>query len=268
MNEVTIYKSGLQLRREAEANSEMLAKFEPVERAVFLASTKKTIREYGEQELGAALIDSLKWIAKDIGYKSATQEDAQYLLARTMQILRLYYADMTLQDFRMAFELACTGELDEYLPRDRFGQPDKSHYQNFNAEYIGKIMKAYKARRRAILSKVKYPKQELRDRGEERRIAALAKADLRACYLEYKYRGRMPYCSSICKLIFLNLLASVGLADRYEIAGEEQRALIAGKIGSVAGSRVHGYSDTARAFALKRAFDEMIEDEIQIGDYI
>lgn len=268
MNEMTIYKSGLQLRREAAANPEMLARFEPVERAVFLASVERTVGEYDEQELGEALIQSLKWIAKDIGYKSATQEDAQYLLARTMQLLRLYYSDMTLQDFRMAFELACTGELDDYLPKDRFGQPDKSHYQSFNAEYIGKIMKAYKARRRGILSKVKYPKQESRDREEEQRIAELAKADLRACYLEYKYRGRMPYCSSICKLIYLNLLASVGLADRYEIAGEEQRALIAGKIGSVAGSRVHGHSDTARAFALKRAFDEMVTDEIQIGDYI
>lgn len=268
MNAVTVYKSGLQLRREAAGNPELLAKFEPVERAVFLASVNRTIAEYSEPELGAALIDCLKWIAKDIGYKSATQADAQYLLARTMQILRLYYADFTLQDFQMAFEMACTGELDEYLPRDRFGQPDKSHYQNFNAEYIGKIMNAYRARRRVILSKVKYPKQEERDEAEERRVADLAKEDLRAYFLEYKYTGRMPHCSSVCKLIFLNLLADVGLADRYEVALTEQERLVMGKIGSIAGSRVRGADDVARSLALMRAFDVMIAEEIQIKDYI
>lgn len=33
---------------------------------------------------------------------------------------------MTLADIKLAFELATTGELDDYLPKDSQGNPDKS----------------------------------------------------------------------------------------------------------------------------------------------
>lgn len=70
-----------------------------------------------------------------------------------MDILKRYYSDMTLADIKMAFELATTGELDEYLPKDKQGNPDKNHYQQFNADYFAKILKAYKQKQTDVIDK-------------------------------------------------------------------------------------------------------------------
>lgn len=268
MNEVTIYRSGIELRREVPI--EALAKLPPVEKAVFIASTAKAVREYTDGELTAALVDCIKWIAKDIGYKSATQADAQYLLVRTVQLLKLYYSELTLEDFRMAFEMACTGELDDYLPKDKFGQPDRSHYQNFNAEYVGKILNAYKRKRAQVLRAVPLPKPEYRDYEEEKAIASEATAGLRDAFLQYKYRGKMPILSSIQSIVYLQLLASAGLCEPYEVSAGEQAAIFSGLVSRLVGKTKDDMEKMAilRRMAIRRVFDEMLAEEIQINDYI
>lgn len=269
MNAITIYKSDIELRREIKP--EALVSLTTVERAVFTASTSKTIAEYTDGELTKDLIDCLKWIAKDIGYKSASQEEAAYLLVRAVQILKGYYSQLTLDEFRMAFEMLCAGELDEFLPKDKYGQPDRSHYQSFNAEYIGKVLKAYVNRRTIILRKVKLPMQkEERNMEEEKMIEGKIKEELKNNFLEYKYRGRMPYLTNIQQVVYLQMLGRVGLCDEYKVSEGEQATIFSGLFAKLSGKRMDGYerTDALRRMALKRVFDTIIAEEMQISDYL
>lgn len=72
---------------------------------------------------------------------------------------------MTLADIKLAFELATTGELDDYLPKDSQGNPDKKHYQQFNADYFAKILNAYRRKQNGVIHKaykaLPEPKKEL-----------------------------------------------------------------------------------------------------------
>lgn len=72
---------------------------------------------------------------------------------------------MTLADIKLAFELATTGELDDYLPKDSQGNPDRKHYQQFNADYFAKILNAYRRKQNGVIHKaykaVPEPKKEL-----------------------------------------------------------------------------------------------------------
>lgn len=281
--------SAVVMRREMAKNPAVMEALRPVERAVFLASTDKPISDYTGGELSAELSVALKWICKDVGYRASDESDRQYLIIRTAEILKRYYPTLTLKDFRMAFEMTITGELDDYLPKGRDGQPDRNHYQQFNAEYVCKILGAYKAYRRGILQKaystiprpdVKPERQEMEFyRGQTRRNCVRA-------FLEYKYRGRMPQLTPIAEMLYYDLLASVGLADAVEITLADQNEIWRqtindyarrGYLGDVrrlkeSGTRdpelEHGSFVLARRKALKRAFAWIAEQEIQITDYI
>ena len=152
---VTIYKpkSAVVVRREMAKIPAVMDALGPVERSVFLASTDKTIAEYDANELSIELAKALKWIAKDVGYRATDESERGYLVVRVAEILKRYYDGLTMRDFKMAFEMSITGELDDYLPKNRDGQADRGHYQQFNAEYVCKILNAYKYRRAAVLKK-------------------------------------------------------------------------------------------------------------------
>ena len=288
---ITIYKPNraVEARREMSRFPEVVNSLQPAERAVFLASIARTVSEYSGAELAGELKGALKWIAKDIGYRESDESEMQYLVIRTAEILKRYYGDFSLKDFRMAFEMSLTGELDEFLPKGRDGQPDRGHYQQFNAEYICKILNAYKAKRGLIVRKVgeRVPKKEETVSEEEKKIY---RDDSRqrciGAFLEYKYRGRLPEMSPIAEILYYDILANVGLAEDVEIGIEEQREVFARTMSYYAGRnsvwemqrlKKEGLKSKeieldsfilARRKALERAMDWMIENEIQIKDYI
>ena len=123
-----VKKSAVMIRRELIGNADVMGALTPVERAVFLASTAMTIAEITPSELANELRTALKWICKDVGYRIQDEADSQYLVIRTTEILKRYYSNLTLKDFRMAFEMSITGQLDEFLPRNRDGKADRGHY--------------------------------------------------------------------------------------------------------------------------------------------
>jgi len=198
----------------------------PVERAVLLSAADKTIAEYSGGELASELRDALQWIAKDIGYRVADQGDWQYLVVRTAEILKRYYPGLTLKDFRMAFEMSITGELDDFLPKGRDGQPDRNHYQQFNADYICKILNAYKQRRNGVIRKareaVPQPEPE-RDYESERKYHKLACQDLLNVAEYYRQFRKLPDISPIAEMLYYNILAGVGIAPKIEITEQEQK---------------------------------------------
>lgn len=213
------------IRREMAKNPAVIGALDPVERAVFLASTAKTIAEYNGTELSAELAVALQWICKDVGYKVTDEADRQYIVLRTAEILKRYYPRLTLKDVKMAFEMSITGQLDDYLPRTRDGRADRGHYQQFNAEYVCKILDAYKARRGAVLKKayeaVETPEPQTPDgmKDEYRRAAV---AELCGHFESFKQSGVLN-TSAMTDIVFYNILSEYGLAVPVIVTPDEQK---------------------------------------------
>lgn len=281
--------TAIAIRRAIAQTPAIVEKLEPIERSVFLASTAKVAQEYDDAELIAVMADTLKWIAKDIGIRDTESPNWKITIVRFGQILKRYYPLFSVKDIRMAFELMVTGELNDYLPKDRFGNPDKEHYQMFNADYFCKILNAYRVYRKAVINKAveMVPKPvKQRNEAEERFYRNQTRKDIIAAFLFFKYRGYMPKLSPILEMLAYQDLAMVGLAEPFDVTPQEQQIILRRTLfeltqrqmigdkkrveqqGINAPDIQHGAYRLARLKALKRTFAEMVAEEIQITDYI
>lgn len=289
---VTIYKpkSAVAIRREMAAIPAVMGALGPIEKAVFLASTAKTVAEHDDRELAAELAKALRFIAKDVGYRDTDENERGYLVVRVCEILKRYYGGLTIKDFKMAFEMSITGELDEYLPKGRDGQADRGHYQQFNAEYVCKILNAYKYRRAAVLKKANdaMPPEPEKPITPERakELRNQTKRDCIKAFEQFKANGYMPVMSPIGEMLYYELLADAGLAPRIVVTIDEQKQILQRTINQLARRGMvgdmrrleqagpgapelqHGAFTIARQKALKGAFTKMVADGINITDYI
>ena len=277
------------MRRQMLNVPAVMTALEPVEKSVFLASTAKTIEEYSGIELSNELGKVLKYIAKDVGYRDTDENERGYLIIRVGEILKRYYSNLTMKDFRMAFEMSITGELDDYLPKGRDGQADRGHYQQFNAEYVCKILNAYKAKRAYILKKANeaMPKPEPeRDMDAARIYGQSVREELCRAYDSFRETERMPEMSPIAEMLYYQLLAKAGFAPEIVVTQNEQNAILQrtinqlalkGNIGEMnqlkqagpdAPELQYGAYSLARKKALQLAFERMVADGIEIRDYI
>ena len=289
---VTIFnqKPAVVARREMAKNPAVMDALGPVERSVFLASTDKTIAEYNANELSIELAKALKWIAKDVGYRVTDESERGYLVVRVAEILKRYYDGLTMRDFKMAFEMSITGELDEYLPKGRDGQADRGHYQQFNAEYVCKILNAYRFRRAAILKKANdampsEPDSQISPE-ESKQLHNVTISECVKAFEHFKENGYMPEISPIAEMLYYKLLSDAGLAREIEVTIDEQKVILQrtinefarnGMVGDVrrlqeAGTDApeleHGSFVLARRKALKDTFARMVDEGININDYI
>ena len=283
-NELTLFP-----RAQLARMPEVVKSLERDERLILGASLKQPVSTYEFPALLAELAKIIDWIARDIGYRIQGEDDRQYIIVRTGQLLKRYYDNLSVEDFRLAFEMAVAGELDTYLPRDWRGNADARHYQQFSAEYVCKILNAYKVKRGMALRKAEAagPKKENgvpeKDQMENaRRI----RAELAWCWLHYKYRGWFPNLSPIQEMRFYDILAGVGLADEIEVTEAERKAVLTkalmhyagqGMIGDMTRLKKEGTdadelkgeaARLARKTALFRALKEIVEEDIRLTDYI
>lgn len=290
-NGVTIYKpkTAVQIRREMAGVPVIMAALDPLEKAVFLASTAKTFTEYDAKELIADLTKALKFIFKDTGYKNTDEKELGYLVVRVSEILKRYYGSLTLKDFRMAFEMSLTGELDDYLPKGRDGQADRGHYQQFNAEYVCKILNAYKGRRAWVLKKANdakpLPQRDI-DEKTARHYRNTTKKGCIDAYEFFRENGRMPEMSPIAEMLYYNELADAGLAPEIVVTVEEQKAIFTrtineyarrGMVGDMRRLQENGTDapelqpgafTLARRKTLKATFEALAANDIKLTDYI
>ena len=267
----------------------IMSVLDPLEKAVFLASTAKPFAEYDAKELSVELAKALKFIFKDIGYRNGDDSETGYLIVRIVEILKRYYGTLTIKDFRMAFEMTITGQLDDFLPKGRDGQADRGHYQQFNADYVCKILNAYKGRRAWILKKANdarpVPERTV-DVEEMQCYRDAMKKDCIAAFEFYKETGRMPEISPIAEMLYYNELADAGLAKEIVVTVDEQKAILArtlnhfsrrGMVGDVrrlqqagpdAPELQPGAFTLSRRKALHETFAKMKADGITLTDYI
>ena len=280
----------IEVRRRIMQLPEVAKALNPVEKYVFAASTKTPIAEIDDAKLVENLSLLFKRIAIDVGYIIPQNEnDWNYIQSRLLDILKRYYSDMTLADIKMAFELATTGELDEYLPKDKQGNPDKNHYQQFNADYFAKILNAYRRKQNGVIHKaykaLPEPKKELTPE-EKRYYHNQTVARCRKVFLQYKYTGRFVLGITDGMLIY-DWLRKLGFAN--EVAGTEddRKQAFARYMQRVARGFVNKYEayhvqrkgtdapeldftayEIARDKEIARTFDRMIADELQIDNYL
>lgn len=280
----------IDIRRKMVQLPEVAKALTPVEKYIFAASTKTQISEMDDGVLVSKTAQMFRFIAMDVGYIIPQNEnDWAYIQTRLVDILKRYYSYLTLADIKLAFELATTGELDEFLPRDSQGNPDKKHYQQFNADYFAKILNAYRRKQNGVIHKaykaLPEPKKELTPE-EKRYYHNQAVARCREVFLQYKYTGRFVLGVTDGMLIY-DWLRKLGFAN--EVAGTEddRKQALARYMQRVARGFVNKYEafhvkrkgtdateldftsyEIARDKEIKRTFDRMIADELQIDNYL
>lgn len=276
--------AALSMRRELATNNAIMSKLSPIEQSVFVASTAKVVAEYTPVELASELANAIKWISKDIGCREQDAADKQYTVIRISEIMKRYYPLYSMKDFRMAFEMAVAGELDSYLPVGRDGMPDKNHYQQFNADYVCKIMNAYKDFRNSVLKKAKDAAPKVEQKPDLREANNSIRRKICAAYLYFKYHGRLPeWITTIGELTMYETLVSIGFADeivvaddvRVRIYASEYDEMIA-KLDFVKANKAKELRENAEIKAYRRerrkrienAFSWMSSNEIQVQQYL
>lgn len=276
-------KSAKEIRCRMLSVQELIGSLSATERKVLVSSTRDTIADIVPEEVDSKIGKLAKYITQDAGIKKVDD----YELTRFRQILRSYYGRYTLQEVRLAFELAMIGELDEYLQKDRNGNPDKNHYQSFSVEYVIKILTAYGILRNEILYKCNkmMPVSSGAGEGEIIKYRDHTINNLRMYYLQYKYKG-VVY-DRINEQVIYNWLEKLGLAEDIVITDDDMANAVKrmirksrdGIIGSFIGECVSRLREQhykvpdeafiiARSRAIRHSFDYIIENEIQFIDLL
>lgn len=281
----------IDIRRQMVQLPEVAKALTPVEKYIFVASTKKQIAEIDDETLIAKTGQMFRFIAMDVGFIIPTEnrDDWTYICTRLLDLLKRYYSQLTLSEVKLAFELLITGELDDYLPKDRDGNAERKHYQQFNADYFAKILNAYRRKQNGVIHKaykaVPEPKKELTPE-EKRYYHNQSVARCREVFLQYKYTGRLELGIADGMLIY-DWLRKLGFANEVTGTEDDRKQALARYMQRVARGFVNKYEafhvkrkgtdapeldftayEIARDKEIKRTFDRMIAEEIQIDNYL
>lgn len=280
----------IDIRRQMLQLPEVAKSLSGVEKYIFAASTKMQIADIDDGTLIAKTGQMFRFIAMDVGYIIPTNsEDWAYICTRLLDILKKYYSQMTLADIKLAFELATTGELDDYLPKDSQGNPDKNHYQQFNADYFAKILKAYKQKQTDVIDKAykAIPKKNNEISPEQiRRFEIQRQWRNRYIFLCYKYTGKL-ILGLTDDMFLYEWLQKCGLADDVQVKEDDRKEAFARYMQRVTRGMINQYTafqvrrkgtespeidftafEVARKKEIIKAFDRMISEEMQVDNYM
>lgn len=207
------------LQKLAETNTAQLL---PVDAMILAAATKQTIGEMQPSEVAAAVNQNFRFIAIDVGYKMPSDDaEWQYIVVRLSDVLKKHFYDLTIEDVKTAFELLTVGDLDWYLPTNSNGEPDRSHYQNFNAEYLCKVLRAYKKRRDVAYGNIlkSQPKPQKALPPTPTKTPA---EKTRECYDTYKATGKLEFKIPPDDVTIANFLTEKGLMQPVEVTDNDK----------------------------------------------
>lgn len=293
-NAVAILYSGtakaIDVRRAMVELPEVAKALTTVEKYIFAASTKKQIAEIDDETLIAKTGQMFRFIAIDVGFIiPAEQNDWAYICTRLLDLLKRYYSQLTLSEVKLAFELLITGELDDYLPKDRDGNAERKHYQQFNADYFAKVLNAYCRKQNQVIGKaytaLPEPKKELSPE-QIRYYRNQSVMTCLMCFLRYKYTGRLEF-GLADEMFVYNWLLGVRLADEVKETEDDRKEAYNRFLARAARGFVNEFTiyhvrkqgtqspeidytafEVARRKEIKRTFDRMIKDEIYIYHYL
>lgn len=261
-----------------------------VEKYIFAASTKKQIAEIDDETLIAKTGQMFRFIAMDVGFIIPTeQNDWAYICTRLLDLLKRYYSQLTLSEIKLSFELLITGELDEFLPKDRDGNAERKHYQQFNADYFAKVLNAYCRKQNQVIGKAYTALPEPKKGLSPEQIRYYRNQSVMTClmcFMRYKYTGRLVF-GLTDEMFVYNWLLGVGLADEVKETEDDRKEAYNRFLARAARGFVNEFTvyhvrkqgtqspeidytafEVARRKEIKRTFDRMIKDEIYIYHYL
>lgn len=280
----------IDVRRNIAVLPEVAKALTQIEKYVFDASIKTPIAELDEKVFAEKAAQILRFVAMDVGYNiPQNANDWAYVQIRLLDIIKRYYSQLTLADIKLAFELATTGELDDYLPKDSKGKPDKNHYQNFNADYFAKILNAYKKKQTEVVEKAynAVPKPEKKISPAEIRYYEKIRLVInQRIFLIYKYRGELTF-GAVDEMLVYNWLVAVGLANPIAETEQDRKQALTRFLDKAARNMIEPYKvydvrqkgidspeidftafEIARRREIIKTFDYMIENEIYVNNYL
>lgn len=290
MNEIAKYNpqsTPAEIHRAMAKMPEVLAALDILDERIFRAGTARTFDEYSIADLLREIIPAIDSVLTDIQCRWPGEK--KDFAIRVVDILKQYYGHLSVQDFRLAFELTITGELDAFFPKRADGSADRGHYQSFSTEYICKVLNAYKQRRAyalAAANKAMPTPPPERDAEREAEASRFVKMGLINAFEYFKEYGKLPGMSPVAEMLYHNELAGVGLAEKIEVTEAEQKEIFhrtlnamarkgdigdfndLKKAGHTAESIQPGAYGIARRKALQTTFDKMLVKHIEITDYI
>ena len=282
--EIVKTQTGLQKWQELYGHDEIKGTLQPLEREIVIASTRSMIKDLPKEKAVMDVMLSLQLAAQNVDYTTG-QNWANKCKGLAEMIIKYFYG-FTIKEINLAFEYVMVGILDEYLPLNSQGQPDRTHYNKFGIEYISRVLKAYLGKKNEVIAKIYDNENKLTANVKcvDRYCDKLRK-DIYTSFLQYKYTGKRPSWPN--DYLVCRELAKVGLIQPIIITeADEQQAVKSllkkarhglinefvekcirhlGTKHSEVGSEA---SFIAQRKAINRAFDEFVSDEIQLSDYL
>ena len=175
--------------------------------------------EKGEKDFGliATVAMMAKGISKDYSIRTIEKSEA----FRFYDLLKKYYSNYTLIEIKTAFELALVGELDEYLPKDRNGLPDHSAYQTFSAEFITKILNAYKKYRGKVWGKVNKESAKLDPPKKDSEIKVYKATFERILKEEFEKFKKGESYEFMFPVVYADYLVELGIIENRELSEKD-----------------------------------------------
>lgn len=254
------------------------------EREVIRASLSAKIKDIPADKYVDDMSVILNYTAIDVGFAKPKQTEWSYIQMKLCETLKKYFYGFTLQEVKLAFELLQVGKLDDYLPLNSSGNPERQHYNRFGIEYFSRVLRAYLGFKNQVIAKV-YQHGKL---DEPKRLQSDAIANIRhsvyLAYLHYKYLGTKPVWPN--NYLIYRELEKAGIISDIEITEADKRQAMRqlmtdvrhGLIGDFVGKCIRHLGDkhpnvTDKAFivaqerTILQAFDEYINDEVQLSSY-
>lgn len=279
----------IDVRRQMIEISEVAESLSRIEKYIFSASTKLQICDIDDTTLVGKIGKLFRYIAIDVGYNiPQDSNDWAYICSRLMDVITRYYSQLTIADIKLAFELLSIGELDRFLPKDSKGNAERRHFQNFNVDYLARILNAYERRQNEVIGKA-YKSLSLIEEmtPEQKRYYHNCREERnKIVFLRYKYTGIISLELSDAMFLY-DWLYRYGLADEVRVDKDDRKQAFAKYMHRAAIGLENQYTafrvrlkgtdspeidftayDVARRKAIIKAFDRMIADELQIDNYL
>nr|DAQ17468.1 MAG TPA: hypothetical protein [Caudoviricetes sp.] len=173
--------------------SNKIKQLSKVDQRIFVESTKRLISEEESEEkkieyLGIIFIG----VCSDFGLNAPERNAVKSVFSSIFDVIDLYFDDLSFAEVKLAWRLLAVGELDNYLPKDRYGNPDKNHYGSLNVDYVTKVLKAYRKRKADMMAKTTalLPDKPKATPEQERAFLNVQANNFIFAIMKYKYSGR------------------------------------------------------------------------------
>lgn len=173
--------------------SNKIKQLSKVDQRIFVESTKHLISEEESEEkkieyLGIIFIG----VCSDFGLNAPERSAVKSVFSSIFDVVDLYFDDLSFAEVKLAWRLLAVGELDNYLPKDRYGNPDKNHYGSLNVDYVTKVLKAYRKRKADMMAKTTalLPDKPKATPEQERAFLNVQANNFIFAIMKYKYSGR------------------------------------------------------------------------------